>query len=129
VSRLSATSREPEEYATATQGARATREGVADQVRELIVEGDRMGGRAEVAQRIMRVVEAEQRIAEAKGRQQQAAEEGMPQHKHQIAEREGRSALRAAAMNLAVAAGAWVAALDHEATAPAHNGTVEPAPI
>lgn len=129
MAKLSATSREPEEWAKATGSARATRVEVADQVRELIVEGDRMGGRTEVAQRIMRVVEAEQRIAEAKGRQQQAAEEGMPKHAHAEAEREGRSALRAAAMNLAVAAGAWVAALDHEQVSPSRSGSAEPAPI
>lgn len=111
--KLSATSREPEEYAAATAGARLTREQVADQVRELIVEGDRMGGRSEVALRIRRVAEAEQRIEQAQGRQQQAREEGLPVQTHREAEKEGRLALRAAAMSLGVAAASWAAALDH----------------
>lgn len=133
MAKLSTTSREPPEWASGTKQARLTREQIAgtisDQVRELIVEGDRMGGRAEVAQKITRVAEAERRIAEAQGRQQQAAELGLPLSEHVAAERDGRSALRAAVMNLSVAAGAWVAALDHEATIPARNGTAEPAPI
>jgi hypothetical protein len=113
MARLSATTREPEEYASATEQARATREGVAQQVCALIVEGDRMGGRAETVLRIQRVVEAEQRIAEARGRQQQAKEEGLPVQRHVEAEKESRLALRSAVMGLSVAAGAWVAALDH----------------
>lgn len=128
VSRLSATSREPEEWASATVGARRTRESVAEQVRALIIEGDRMGGRAEVAARIQRLVEAERLIAEAKGRQEQAAQEGLPAHEHAEAEREGRSALRAAVMSLSVAAGSWVAAIDHEQVA-SHRGSAEPAAI
>lgn len=116
MARLSATSREPEEWANATLGARKTRADVADQVRELIVEGDRMGGRTEVATRISRLVDAERVIAEARGRQQQARENGLPMAEHYEAEKEGRASLRAAVMNLAVAAGSWVAALDHEET-------------
>lgn len=119
MAKLSATSREPEEYAKATLSARDTREKVADQLRELVIEGDRMGGRAEVALRVQGLVEAERKIAEAKGRQQQAAENGLAQQEHVEAEREGRSALRAAVMNLAVAAGSWASALDYEAMQPA----------
>lgn len=113
MAKLSATSREPEGWATATQSARGTRKSVADQVRALIVEGDRMGGRAELTVRLQRLIEAEGRIAEAIGRQQQAVEMGSPVQPHREAEVEGRAALRSAVMEIAVAAGAWVAALDH----------------
>lgn len=126
MSRLSATSREPEEYATATEAARRTREGVAEQLRELVVEGDRMGSRGELTVRLQRLLEAERRIAEAKGRQQQAAENGSPVELHREAEREARGALRSAVMNLGVACGAWVAAMDHRSvTSPASREAVE----
>jgi hypothetical protein len=127
MSKLAATTREPEEWATATEEARALREGVADQVRALIVEGDRMGGREEMVLRIQRVLEAEQRIAEAQGRQQQARENGMALQRHVEAEAEGRSALRAAVMGLSCAAGAWVAALDYAHGRAVRNGG-SPAP-
>jgi VIT1/CCC1 family predicted Fe2+/Mn2+ transporter len=123
MAKLSATSREPEEYAKATLSARGTREQVAEQLRELVIEGDRMGGRAELAMRISSLVEAERQIAEAKGRQQQAAEHGLPQHEHALAEREGRETLRAAVMSIAVAAGSWAAALDYDARQPAARAT------
>lgn len=104
--KMSATSRDPEEWARATEHARMTREEaagevagvIAVQVRELIVAGDLMGGKALVAQRLKQVVTAEQR--------------------------EDKSALRAAWMDLAVAAGACVAALDFvPPSAVARNGT------
>lgn len=111
---MSATSREPEEWAAATEDARRTRAGVAEQVRDLIVEGDRMGGRGEMALRLQRVIEAEGRIEQARGQQKQAEEMGTPVQPHRDAEKEGRSALRSAVMGLSVAAASWVAALDHE---------------
>lgn len=114
MSRLVSTSREPEEFAAATEDARRTRARVADQFRELIVEADRMGGRGEVALRVQRLVEAERRILEAKGRAEQAREMGNAVEVHREAEREGRGALRSAVMDLGVACAAWVAALDHE---------------
>lgn len=114
MARLSATSREPEEWANATDAARATRAEVADQLRSLVVEADRMGSRGEMTAGLQRLLEAEQRIAEAVGRQQQAEEEGLPIQPHREAEKEGRMALRSAAMNIGVAAGTWVASLDHE---------------
>lgn len=91
---MAATSRDPEEWARATKAARVQREAaageVADRIRkqvfELIVEGDLMGGRALVATRVRQIAEAERR--------------------------EDEEALRAAVMELAVAAGMWVAALD-----------------
>lgn len=92
--RMSATSRDPEEYARATKAARETRAAVArevagviaKQVEELIIEGDIMGGRALVAQRIQQVLVAEKR--------------GDP------------DVLRASVMDGAAAFGLWVAALD-----------------
>jgi hypothetical protein len=105
--KMSATSRDPEDWARATVRARATREEaaeevagvIADQVRELIVSGDLMGGKALVAKRLKQVVTAEQR--------------------------EDKDALRAAWMDLAVAAGACVAAIDFVPPSPvvARNGS------
>lgn len=123
VNKLSATSREPEEFARATLSARGTREAVGNQLRELVIEGDRMGGRAELARRIQYLIEAERRIEQARGRQQQAAEEGLPQNAHAQAEREARSTQRAAVMSIAVAAGSWVAAMDFEASRPASTSS------
>lgn len=92
---MRATSRDPEGYARATEAARETRRAaaaevgalIARQVEELIVAGDIMGGRALVARRIRELLRAEQRG--------------------------DRDALRAAVMELTVAGGAWVAALDY----------------
>lgn len=92
--RMAATSRDPDEWREATRAARATREEVAaqvvatlaDQVYELIMEGDIMGGRALVGRRLGQVLDAERR--------------------------DDQVALRAAVMDLIVAGGAWVAALD-----------------
>lgn len=91
---LAATSRDPDEWARATKAARAERERVAGEVADrirgqvfsLIVEGDMMGGRSLVATRLRQVAEAERRGDQA--------------------------ALRAAVMDLTVAGGSWVAALD-----------------
>jgi hypothetical protein len=90
-----ATSRDREEYARATEAARETRERVAGevadkiagQVRELLIEGDIMGGRALVAMRLRQVTVAEARADEV--------------------------ALRAAWMDVCVAAAGCVAALDY----------------
>lgn len=92
---MSATSRDPEEWAAATQAARETRElaaaevaaNVADQVYDLIVAGDIMGGRALAVSRIGQVAAAERR--------------------------QDPEALRSACMDAAVGFGAWVASLDH----------------
>lgn len=92
---MRATSRDPEGWARATEKARATREQVAgevalvigEQVAELVVAGDIMGGRAMVADRIRKVAAAERR--------------GDP------------SVLRSAWMELAVAAASCVASIDY----------------
>lgn len=92
---MRATSRDPEEWARATEKARAIRELAAgevalvigEQVAELVVAGDIMGGRAMVADRIRKVAAAEQRGE--------------------------RDVLRAAWMELAVAAAACVASIDY----------------
>lgn len=94
MARPRATSRDPEEWARATEGARETRtltahevaQTIAAQVEELIVEGDMMGGRALLAQRLRQLAQAE---------------------------RQGDlTVVRASLMDLAVAAGSWVASLD-----------------
>lgn len=118
MARLVGTSRDAEEYARATVQARRRREetaaNVAEQIRALIIEGDQMASRSVVAERIRQIVAAERKVDEARGRQAQAAENGMPVQCHRDAETESREVLRGAVMRLAVAAGAWVAALDAE---------------
>lgn len=92
---MSATSRDPEDWAKATKKAREQREKAAgevadrirEQVYELIVHGDLMGGRALVATRLRQIAEAERRG--------------------------DKDALRAAVIELGVASGAWLAALDY----------------
>jgi hypothetical protein len=91
---MSATSRDPEEWARATAAARGQREltavevaeVISTQVGELIVQGDAMGGRSRLAIALQAVAVAERR--------------------------EDQDTLRAALMDVAVAAGTWVAALD-----------------
>lgn len=91
-----ASSRDPQAWVRATSAARGTREGaarevagqIAEQVAALIVEGDIMGGRALLSTRVQQLVAAERR--------------GDP------------VVVRAAVIEVAVAAGAWVAALDFE---------------
>lgn len=109
--KMSATSRDPEEWAARTKAARATRERVAHevaealraqlpqladtiavQVAELIVVGDAMGGRSRIAVCIEQIVRAEQRG--------------------------DTDVLRSSVVELAVSAGAWVAALDFEMPEP-----------
>jgi hypothetical protein len=93
--RMAATSRDPEEWARATEAARRTRQEVAEevartigaQVAALIVEGDVMGGRSRLAGALRDVAAAERR--------------GDP------------DALRAALMGGIEAMGSWVAALDY----------------
>jgi hypothetical protein len=95
VARPKATSRDPEEWARATEAARGTREAaaaevaahIADAVYDLIVAGDIMGGRALFAQRLAAIAVAERR--------------------------QDRLALRAAVMDGAAGLGAWAAALDY----------------
>lgn len=95
MARPRATSRDPEEFARATEAARLTREAaasevaalIAEQVAALIVEGDIMGGPSLVATRLRAVATARAR--------------------------EDSAALRAAWIDLAAAAGACVAALDY----------------
>lgn len=101
-------------YQQATALAREIREIVAGQLRELVVEGDQMGSRGELATRVQHVVTIEQQRAQAVGRQQQAREMGLPLAPSVEAEREALELLRDAVMGVAVAAGGWVAAMDFE---------------
>jgi hypothetical protein len=95
VARPRATSRDPEEWARATEKARDVRAAaarevagtIAEQVEALIVDGDVMGGRAMFAARLAVVAAAERR--------------GDPR------------VLRAAVIDAAAALGAWAAALDY----------------
>lgn len=118
-----------EEYQHATALARAVRAKVAGQLRDLLVEADRMGSRGDVAARITALVEVELQLRQAQGRQMQARELGLPLAPSVQAEREALTLLRSSAMSLAAACGGWAAAIDyaHEAAQdPTLNGTLAP---
>lgn len=110
--RLAATSREPEEWARATEAARGVRAAVAAQLAELIISGDLMGGRGALTLRLERLLEAERRIATAERGRMQARQSGMSEVAAVRAIEEGHHAMRAAVMEIAVCAGQWVAAID-----------------
>lgn len=112
--KLSATSREPEEFARATARARETRETVAGQIAALVVEADAMGGRGATAIRIQQVIEAERRMKQAAQQAAKAREMGLPTGPAVEAGHEARAALRAAVMDLTVEGAKWVCSLDHE---------------
>lgn len=88
---------------TRADAAREVAGVIAAQVEELIVSGDIMGGRALVAARLRAVATAEVRGDDV--------------------------ALRAAWLELAVAAGACVAAIDFEPPARSANGAAEAEPV
>lgn len=115
--RLAATSREPEDWAKATEAAREVRATVAAQLAELIISGDLMGGRGALTLRLQRLLEAESRVGTAQRARVHARQAGLPEAPAVRAEQEGREAIRAAVMEVAVCAGQWVAAIDFEAAA------------
>ena len=102
-----------EEFSAATTLAREVRANVAEQLRELVIESDRMAGHGDVVKRIELLISAERRIAEARGRQMQAREQGMPVAVHVQAEREADELLRESLMQLGVACAGWVAQMDY----------------
>lgn len=103
-----------EEYVAATAVAREMRGVVAEQLAELVREGDRMGNGTEVSGRIERVNFCLRRVAEAKGRQSRNRVMGMPVSSAVRDEAEFRELLRDAVMQLGVSCGSWVAAMDYE---------------
>lgn len=107
-----------EEYTRSQTVAREIRENVADQLHDLVIERDDFGSYDELAEKVRAVAGVGQRIREAKGRQKQAAELGLPLQPGVDAEREALEALRAAVMNLGAACGAWVTHLDFEKVRP-----------
>lgn len=113
-SRLSATSREPEEWAAATETAREVRAATAHQVEELIIAGDVMGSRGALTARLEKLLEAESREATAKRARRHARLAGISEVAALRAEQEAQAAVRAAVMDIAVAAGQWAAAIDFQ---------------
>lgn len=120
---LSATSRDPEEWAAATAAARETRRqvahevamNIAEQVETLLVEGDIMGGRALFARRVEQLVSAEKQLA---GRRAIARDAGDDPPERDIE--------RAAWMDLSVAAAACAAAIDYVPPKPEAEDDEEP---
>lgn len=112
--RLAATSREPEEWARATEAAREVRAAVAGQVAELIVSGDKMGSRGELTLRLEKLLIAESRLETARRARIHARQSGVSEAPARRAVEEGRETIRAAVMDIAVVAAQWVAALDYD---------------
>jgi hypothetical protein len=115
--RLAATSREPEEWAKATESARAVRAVVAEQLAELVVAGDKMGSRGGLTLRLEKMLEAERRVDTAERARVHARQTGVSDAPAVRAINEGRAAIRAAVMEIAVEAAQWVAAIDFESSA------------
>lgn len=112
--RLAATSREPEEWARATEAAREVRAAIAGQVAELIVSGDKMGSRGELTMRLEKLLIAENRLQTAQRARVHARQSGVSEEPARRAVAEGHETIRAAVMDIAVVAAQWVAALDFE---------------
>lgn len=105
---------ESEEYVERAAAERAIRILVANQARDLIASGDRLGSRGEFSTRLGLIVRAENQIAEAMGRNAQAREMGLPLTPSVTDEIEARELLRQAVMECAAAAAGWVVAMDFE---------------
>lgn len=103
-----------EEYVQAMALAREVRAEAAEQLRDLIIDSDRMGSRGEVAERIQLLVNVERRLSQAQGQEVQARDLGMPTAPSVEAQRELRSLRRETVMGLALAAAGWAAAMDLE---------------
>lgn len=85
---------------------------IAEQLAELVREGDQMGDGTKLRRRIERVVIVQGQILQAQGVQEQHRELGLPLGPAVRDEAEARDALRSAVMMVGVAAGEWVADLD-----------------
>jgi hypothetical protein len=107
-----------EPYQERTALIRELREQVADQLHDLVVERERVGSDAEVVRAIRHVSATAGHVQEARGRQKQAVEMGLPVTPAVAQEREARDTLRHAVMSLGEACGAWVVQMDFEVRRP-----------
>lgn len=105
---------ETEAYVRASALAREVRVRIASQIAELIREGDQMGSGEKVQMRLEGVVAQRRRILEARGRQRQHYELGLPVAGAVTDELEAREGLRSAVMLLGVSAAEWVADMDFQ---------------
>lgn len=98
--------------------ARETRERVADQLHDLVLERSGVGSPGEFTAAVQHVGHVGRRLTEARGRQQQARELGLPLAPAVREEAEALELLRAAVARAGEAAGSWVVAMDLEAQRP-----------
>lgn len=105
---------ETEEYQRAAAMAQEVRERVADQLHDLVIESGSLGSKGELAQAVERIGGALRQVNEARGRQQQARELGLPLGPHVTAEREALTLLRQSVMSCGAACGLWSAQMDLE---------------
>lgn len=103
-----------EEYLHAAAVAQDVRERVADQLHDLVIEAGALGSDGELARAVNRIGQAKRQLNEARGRQQQAREMGLPVAPHVTAEREALTLLRQSVMSCGAACGLWCAAMDFE---------------
>lgn len=109
------TATDGEPYAEAQVLLRQIRERVADDVHDLIVERQEVGSQGEMVEQVRQVGRVAQRIVQARGRQMQAREMGLPLAAAVRDEREGMEVLRSTVMTLAGVCAAWVIEMDFEA--------------
>jgi hypothetical protein len=97
---------------------RHLREVVADQLHDLVVERETLGSDTELVRAVRHMSATAQHVIEARGRQKQAVEMGLPVTPAVAAEREALDALRQAVMSLGEACGAYVVKMDFEVRRP-----------
>lgn len=94
--------------------AREIRETVADQLHDLVIERDSFGSGEELTAGVRRMGEIARQVAEARGRQAQAREMGLPVSGAVTQERDALRMMRSAVVSLGASCGAYAAALDFD---------------
>jgi hypothetical protein len=112
---VSATRRtDSEEFGRLQAAAREIRETVADQLHDLVIERDSFANDDEVTAGVRQIGEIAKLLREARGRQAQAREMGLPVSGAVSQEQDALRMLRSAVVSLGASCGAFAARLDFE---------------
>jgi hypothetical protein len=101
-------------YGEVSALVRELRERVGDQLHDLVIEREQLGSQTELVRSIQHVGAVSKQVAQARGRQKQAQDMGLPVTPAVEEEREALSGLRQAVMSLGASCGAWVVQMDFE---------------
>lgn len=104
-----------------TVAIRHARERVGDELHDVVVERESLGSQEEMIAAVRHVGVVSNRVVQARGRQQQATEMGMPVSQAVADEFEALGALREALVSLAGSCGAWVVQMDFEMVRAGHR--------